>query len=147
MGFAGGVRMGLCFTVLGSGSSGNASLIQAGDFGLLLDAGLGPRQIASRLTMSGRSWDCVHAAVLTHTHGDHWKERTLAQLARRKIPFYCHREHAPAVRRYSKTFTDLEAAGLVRHYEEGREFTVGDCLVCRPLAVRHDDDPTFGFRI
>jgi phosphoribosyl 1,2-cyclic phosphodiesterase len=139
--------MGLCFTVLGSGSSGNASLLEARGFGLLLDAGLGPRQIASRLASSGRSWDAIHAAVLTHTHGDHWKERTFAQFVRRKIPFYCHREHAAALGRYSRNFADLEAAGLVRHYDDGREFALCEDLVCRPLAVRHDDDPTFGFRI
>jgi phosphoribosyl 1,2-cyclic phosphodiesterase len=139
--------MGLCFTVLGSGSSGNASLIQTGSFGLLLDAGLGPRQIASRLAMSGRSWDCIHAVLLTHTHSDHWKDRTFAQLGRRGIPLYCHTQHAPALARYSSCFSALEAARLVRFYEKGQEFAINADLVCRPLPVRHDDEATFGFRI
>ena len=60
------------FTVLASGSSGNSSLLEVDGFGLLLDIGLGPRQLASRLITSGRSWQNVQAVLLTHTHGDHW---------------------------------------------------------------------------
>ena len=49
---AGGPR----FTVLASGSSGNASLLEADGFGLLIDIGLGPRQLTARMAASGRSW-------------------------------------------------------------------------------------------
>ena len=55
--------MGLRFTVLASGSAGNASLIETGGFGLLLDAGLGPRQLATRLAAVGASWQDVHAVI------------------------------------------------------------------------------------
>ena len=41
--------MPLRFTVLASGSAGNASLLQIDGFGLLVDAGLGPRTLAGRL--------------------------------------------------------------------------------------------------
>ncbi len=61
---------------------GNATLIESGDFGVLIDAGLGPRQLASRLAAVGRSWAAVNAVILTHTHADHWKDRTLAHLRR-----------------------------------------------------------------
>ena len=73
--------MSLRFTVLASGSSGNASLIEADGFGLLLDAGLGPRILGGRLRQIGLSWSHVHAALLTHTHSDHWSDRTFAQFA------------------------------------------------------------------
>ena len=55
------------FTVLASGSSGNSSLLEVDGFGLLLDIGLGPRQLASRLITSGRSWQNVQA-VLADAH-------------------------------------------------------------------------------
>ena len=77
-----GVEHSVRFAVLASGSQGNASLIQADGFGVLLDAGLGPRMLDDRLRASGHSWDCVHAMLLTHTHTDHWNDRTFAWLVR-----------------------------------------------------------------
>mgnify|MGYP001062133355 CR=1 FL=1 len=38
--------MSLRFRVLGSGSGGNATLVEGGSSRVLLDAGLGPRQLA-----------------------------------------------------------------------------------------------------
>jgi len=81
--------MGLRFTVLASGSGGNATLVECDGFGLLIDAGLGPRQLAARLTAVGASWASIHALLLTHTHSDHWNDRTLAHLVRRRVPVYC----------------------------------------------------------
>src|SRR5215831_19007106 len=103
--------MGLRFTVLASGSAGNASLIETGGFGLLLDAGLGPRQLAARLAAVGASWQDVHAAVLTHTHSDHWTDRTLAHLHRRGLPLYCHPDHHRVLGTYSPGFAALRSAG------------------------------------
>ncbi len=135
------------FTVLASGSGGNVSLLEANGFGLVVDAGLGPRQIATRLRTIGRAWCDVHAVLLTHTHSDHWTEATLAHVARHRIPLYCHPTHARRLRESSAAFADLQAARLVRAYREGSEFAPGPGLRCRPLALDHDDRPTFGFRI
>jgi hypothetical protein len=139
--------MGLRFTVLASGSAGNASLIEAGGLGLLLDAGLGPRQLAARLAAVGAAWQDVGAVVLTHTHSDHWNDRTLAHLHRRGLPLYCHPGHRGVLGAYSPGFRALVAAGLVHEYEAGEEFMLSPGLRCRPLPVRHDGGPTFGFRL
>src|ERR1700757_1830553 len=96
--------MPLQFTVLASGSAGNASLLEADGFGLLLDVGLGPRQLAARLAVHGASWHRVHAALLTHTHSDHWRDTPLAHLRRRGIPLYCHPDHSPALTAYGSAF-------------------------------------------
>ena len=66
------------FCVLASGSSGNCVFVQSDGFGFLIDFGIGPRFIASRLAAVGATWRDVHAVFLTHTHTDHWKELTLA---------------------------------------------------------------------
>src|SRR5207249_5905278 len=128
--------MGLRFTVLASGSGGNATLVEAGAFGVLIDAGLGPRQLAGRLTAAGRSWADVHAVVLTHTHSDHWRDRTLAHLLRRRIPLYCHLDHHRGLRPYSAAFPDLLAAGLVRPFEPEQDFELSPSLRCRALPIR-----------
>src|SRR5947209_5318536 len=100
-------RMPFQFTVLASGSGGNASLLEADGFGLLLDVGLGPRQLAGRLAAARASWAKVHAVLLTHTHSDHWNERTLAHLHRHGIPLYCHAGHHEGLRAYSEAFSLL----------------------------------------
>jgi phosphoribosyl 1,2-cyclic phosphodiesterase len=139
--------MGLRFTVLASGSAGNASLVQVDGFGVLLDAGLGPRQLGDRLRAAGHSWAGVQAMLLTHTHTDHWNDRTLTWLARRRVPLYCHPEHHGVLARYSAGFAQLHEAGLVRSFAHGEELSLAPGLRCRPVAVRHDSGATFGFRL
>ena len=134
------------FTVLASGSAGNASLLQVNGFGLLLDAGIGPRLLAQRLAKAGASWDDIHAVLLSHTHGDHWGERTLAHLLRRKIPLYCHAAHHDGLAGYSENFANMRDENLVLEYEAGKGFAPASGLHCRPLALRHDCLGTFGFR-
>ncbi len=136
----------LRFTVLASGSAGNASLLEAGGFGLLLDAGLGPRQLAARLAGAGSSWPAVHALLLTHTHTDHWHDRTLAHLHRRNLPLYCHDGHRDTLEACSPAFTALHQANLVRRFEADQEIELAPGLRCRPLPIRHDCGATFGFR-
>jgi phosphoribosyl 1,2-cyclic phosphodiesterase len=63
--------MRLRFRVLGSGSSGNATLVEAGDTRLLLDAGLGPRDLAERLQSAGVDPASLSAILLSHEHQDH----------------------------------------------------------------------------
>ncbi len=63
--------MKLC--VLGSGSSGNAVLMQSGHTRILIDAGFGPRAIARRLLSVGVNPGSIQAVVVTHEHTDHIK--------------------------------------------------------------------------
>jgi ribonuclease BN (tRNA processing enzyme) len=139
--------MGLRFTVLASGSAGNATLVEADGFGVLIDVGLGPRQLASRLSTAGLSWSDVHAVLLTHIHADHWKDRTFAHLHRRGVLLYCHPEHDNALREAGLAFARLSEAGLVRVFSAGESFDLSPGLRCRALPVRHDGGATFGFRL
>jgi phosphoribosyl 1,2-cyclic phosphodiesterase len=146
-GIAGDVQMGLRFTVLASGSGGNATLVECNGFGLLIDAGLGPRQLASRLAAAGASWASVQALLLTHTHSDHWNDRTLTHLLRRRIPIYCHPGHHRVLETWSENFPPMKAARLVRDYEAQDDFHLTPGLRCRPLPISHDSGFTFGFRL
>jgi phosphoribosyl 1,2-cyclic phosphodiesterase len=139
--------MAIRFTMLASGSTGNSCLVRTDRFVLLIDIGLGPRQLAAQLAAAGASWRDIDAVLLTHTHGDHWKERTLARLRQRQIPLYCHRGHQQYLHEASEEFVSLVAAGLVRTYRAGAELQLTDDLRFRPLPLSHDSGPTFGFRI
>jgi hypothetical protein len=138
--------MTLKFTVLASGSSGNACLIQVDGFGLLLDAGLGPRHLAARFANIGATWNRIRAALLTHTHYDHWKNATLRFLLQRKIPLYCHKDHHAVLAAYGSAFRALVQANLVQEFEAGRGFRLAPGLCCLPVALHHDSKGTFGFR-
>jgi phosphoribosyl 1,2-cyclic phosphodiesterase len=57
--------------VLGSGSDGNATLVEGGGARVLLDAGLGPRQLEERLASAGVDPTGLDAVFVSHEHGDH----------------------------------------------------------------------------
>jgi phosphoribosyl 1,2-cyclic phosphodiesterase len=135
------------FCVLASGSAGNAALVQLDGFGILIDAGIGPRLLGARLAAVDASWEKVNAVLLTHTHTDHWKELTLNQLRRYGIPLYCSPRHHESLSRIDGHFANLRAAKLVRSFEAGDRLELSPGLTCRPIAVPHDADPTFAFRI
>ncbi len=65
--------MSLRFRVLGSGSSGNATLVEGGGTRVLIDAGLGPRTLAERLQSAGVDPTSLAAILVTHEHSDHSK--------------------------------------------------------------------------
>jgi phosphoribosyl 1,2-cyclic phosphodiesterase len=135
------------FCVLASGSAGNCAFVQGDGFGLLIDAGLGPRLIASRLASIGASWRDVNAVLLTHTHSDHWKDWTLGLLRRQGVPFYCSPRHHDGLNRCGGEFEPLLAADLVRSIDASNTLELTAGITVRPIAVPHDADPTFAFRI
>src|SRR5438067_444969 len=95
------------FTALASGSAGNACLIEADGAGVLLDFGLGPRTLASRMAARGLGWRHVTVALLTHTHSDHWHELTLVHLSQLGVRLCCHTSHADQLGGQSDGFNSL----------------------------------------
>jgi phosphoribosyl 1,2-cyclic phosphodiesterase len=59
--------------VLGSGSSGNAVLVESGESRVLVDAGFGTRTLSMRLRAIGVAPASIEACVVTHEHTDHVK--------------------------------------------------------------------------
>ncbi|MEO7086766.1 MAG: MBL fold metallo-hydrolase, partial [Gemmatimonadaceae bacterium] len=57
--------------MLGSGSSGNAVLVQCDDSRILIDCGFGVRAIAKRLKSIDVAPESIDACFVTHEHGDH----------------------------------------------------------------------------
>ena len=69
------------FASLGSGSRGNATLIESGDTRLLVDCGFSARETEQRLAQLGVAADTLDAVLVTHEHGDHI--RGVGAMARR----------------------------------------------------------------
>ncbi|HEX9941578.1 MAG TPA: MBL fold metallo-hydrolase [Thermoanaerobaculia bacterium] len=73
--------------ILGSGSGGNAVIVESGPHRLLVDAGFSCREIVKRMKRLEFDPSSLGALVLTHEHGDHC--RGAQRFAKRfKLPVY-----------------------------------------------------------
>lgn len=116
------------FAALGSGSKGNALLVEAGSTRVLVDCGFGPREAAARLARLGLAPDQVDAVLVTHEHADH--VGGVAACAAR-FGWAIHASHGTAA-----------AAGqladrAVRRFDSHAGFAIGD-LEVHPYPVPHD---------
>ena len=123
----------LRFRSLASGSSGNATLIEASD-GLhrtrvLVDCGLGLRQLIARLAAEGLGPADLDGIFITHEHGDHIGCAPML-VARYGVPLWT----SAGTAQYA-AFAGLESAlNLVR---DGQVFAIGG-LQLHPFTVPHD---------
>ena len=123
----------LRFRSLASGSSGNATLIEASD-GLhrtrvLVDCGLGLRQLIARLAVEGLGPADLDGIFITHEHGDHIGCAPML-VARYGVPLWT----SAGTAQYA-AFAGLESAlNLVR---DGQVFAIGG-LQLHPFTVPHD---------
>jgi phosphoribosyl 1,2-cyclic phosphodiesterase len=121
------------FSSLGSGSSGNATLVEAGDPArptrLLVDCGFSLRELGRRLALRGVEPAQIDAVFVTHEHGDH--VGCALTLARRHGVRLCMSAGTWAALRQ-----DVEPAGL-HLLACGDTLDVG-ALQLKPFAVPHD---------
>ncbi|MDG1165118.1 MAG: MBL fold metallo-hydrolase [Porticoccaceae bacterium] len=61
------------FASLGSGSKGNATLIEWRDTCIMVDCGFSIRDTTQRLAKLGKTPEDLSAILVTHEHSDHWK--------------------------------------------------------------------------
>ena len=61
------------FASLGSGSKGNATLVEWRDTCLMIDCGFSIRDTTQRLAKLGKTPQDIDAILVTHEHSDHWK--------------------------------------------------------------------------
>ena len=116
------------FASIGSGSRGNATLVEVGRTTLLIDCGFSASQASKRLARLGKTPDDLSAVVVTHEHSDHIGG--VAALARRyQLPVYL----TPGSARHPK-LADLPEARLFNCHER---FAIDDIEV-HPFPVPHD---------
>lgn len=77
------------FTILASGSSGNAALLETGKRRWLVDAGLSARRLEERLQAVGVEPSSLSGVFLTHEHADHARGLHVF-LRRHSLPLYCN---------------------------------------------------------
>ena len=121
---------GLRFASLGSGSRGNAMVIEARGTRVLLDCGFGPRELTSRLLRLGLAPDDFAAILVTHEHSDHSAG-----------VFKCARRHELGIflthGTQLATLNDQSQALPLHLIDSHQPFTIGE-LEIHPFPVPHD---------
>lgn len=118
------------FASLGSGSRGNALLVEAGATRLLLDCGFGPREIASKLSRLGLSPEDLSGILVTHEHSDHIAGAYKLATRHRLAVWMTHGTFAAAPQGRS-------GIPRVQLIDSQQFFQVGD-LQIHPFPVPHD---------
>jgi phosphoribosyl 1,2-cyclic phosphodiesterase len=123
--------------VLGSGSSGNTTLVEAQGTRLLVDAGLSCREMGERLESAGVDPATLSAVLVSHEHQDH--ARGAAAFSRR----WGVRLMGSRGTRAALSLPDGDIAGY-DVLEPNQVRQVG-AITVRPLPVPHDAAAPFAF--
>ena len=118
----------LRFSSLGSGSKGNAALVESGSTSILIDCGFSVKQIETRLERLARNAGNLTAILITHEHSDH--VAGLAAVTQRyRTPVWITRG----------TFQGLADKNIpdVNFFKSHSAFSIGDINVI-PAPVPHD---------
>ena len=121
------------FCSLGSGSSGNATVVEARSgtttSRVLIDCGFSLRELTHRLARAGlATWD-LDAVFITHEHGDHVGCAVTLAL-RHNLPLWMSRGTWRAI-------GEPAVGPLLRLARDGQAIVVGD-LQLSPFTVAHD---------
>jgi phosphoribosyl 1,2-cyclic phosphodiesterase len=116
----------LRFISLGSGSRGNASLVEFGSTLLMVDCGLPLKIVEERLQAVERQPRDITAILVTHEHGDH--AQGVAMFAKR---------YNTAVWMTPGTASAMPTITRVRHLSAHRSLAIGGIDV-QPYPVPHD---------
>ncbi|HEV7373838.1 MAG TPA: MBL fold metallo-hydrolase [Pyrinomonadaceae bacterium] len=138
------------FTVLGSGSTGNAILIAANETRVLVDAGMSAREIARRLSLVGCDASQLNGVIVTHEHSDHAGGLRVL-LKNLDCPVYISGKTREAyIREHSHNSSDepRKRADALRdrteEIESSKDFKIG-AIDFHPFTIPHDAADNFGF--
>jgi phosphoribosyl 1,2-cyclic phosphodiesterase len=129
------------FCSLGSGSTGNATVVEAGDGGcvtrVLIDCGFSLRELDLRLARAGLCSADLDAVFVTHEHGDHIGS-AIALARRDELPLWMSRGTWRAVRR-------PQLPEPIRFARDGEPVVIG-ALELHPFTVAHDAEEPLQLR-
>ncbi len=125
------------FTVLGSGSAGNCSLLETPSARILIDAGFSGRQIRSRLEKIRSSHEGIDAVLVTHEHSDHTRGLNVIG-GKWQVPVFANRMTREAIE------SGLKAEVSWKQFSSGDSFFIGDVEV-ESFCLPHDAHDPVGF--
>ena len=121
-------------TVLGSGSEGNATVVESNGVSVLIDAGFSGKDLEQRLEIAGVNASELAGIIITHDNGDH--TRGMGVLARRfGVPLYLTERTLAACAGL------LNGKEPVRQYASSQPFRIGPFEIEPFLTVHDAADP------
>jgi phosphoribosyl 1,2-cyclic phosphodiesterase len=136
-------RISFRVSILASGSSGNSTLLETGHTALLVDAGLGKKEMLRRLEALGRPRPArVDAILISHEHTDH--SSGLGQMQREwDCPAYLTE---PTHREILRMLAESAGKNLerVEYIRAGERFEIGDIEIT-PFTIPHDAADPVGY--
>ncbi|RJX37030.1 MBL fold metallo-hydrolase [Paenibacillus pinisoli] len=131
--------MGLRFTVLASGSTGNATIVQSSEKTVLVDAGLSMKKLDELMRERGIAGHDLDALFVTHEHSDHIKG--LGAFARKyELPIYANELTWGAMERHVGTIA-VEKRVIM---ETGEALDFGSLRV-QSYPISHDAAEPVGY--
>jgi phosphoribosyl 1,2-cyclic phosphodiesterase len=127
------------FSVLASGSTGNAIYVETEETAVLIDAGVSGKQITNSLTEIGADVKKIEALLVTHEHSDH--VRGVGVMSRKQnLDVYATAGTWEGMEKY---VGDIN--GEKQHtFSVGESMTFGD-LKIEPFPISHDAREPVGF--
>lgn len=123
--------------IIASGSKGNATLLQAGDTAILIDAGISARRIKKGLAQAGVKPQELSGIFITHEHTDHING----------LPVFCRHAQIPVFANERTWF----ASGVLGKIESKYRRMLPDDIMrigdisLKPFSVSHDAAQPVGF--
>ena len=138
----------LYYSILASGSSGNATYLETAHHRILIDAGLSGKRLEERMQAIGRSLKDVEALFVTHEHSDH--VQGVGVLARRYgMDVYANAKTwqamAKKVGQIPLAQKNIIEPGKVKDFGdlEVESFAVSHDAACPQFYQMHHDNQTF----
>ena len=124
---------------LASGSSGNAIFFRSKKTSLLIDAGLGYRELVKRLATINKKIDQIDAILITHEHKDHIHGlKTI--IPKKNIFIFSNLETAKAIYNHHKEMFSFKI------FTTDEPFVFQD-LIIKPFSISHDAIEPVGFTL
>lgn len=131
--------MGMRFSILASGSSGNAAVIQTKEVTLMVDAGLSGRKLDQLLAEREIQGEQLDGIFVTHEHSDHIKG--LGVLSRKyKLPIYANEKTWQAMSKHIGQIDDEQRKII----ETGQSISFGS-LIVNSYPISHDAADPMGY--
>ncbi|HEY1424040.1 MAG TPA: MBL fold metallo-hydrolase, partial [Candidatus Acidoferrum sp.] len=137
-------RIAFRISILASGSAGNSTLLETEHTALLIDAGLGKKEMLRRFEALGRQKpDHLDGILVSHEHSDH--SNGLGQLQRewKCLAFLTEPTHR-VIQQMLKDQGIKKTIDHVQYVHPGEKFEIGDIEVT-PFAIPHDASDPVGY--
>jgi phosphoribosyl 1,2-cyclic phosphodiesterase len=132
--------------VLGSSSSGNATLFWDDRTTVLVDCGFSPRYLRSSIESLDLQIPSIGGLLFTHAHGDHVNDQSVDLFLSNGIPLFIRRELSTVLKRLYPSIARAAGKGML-HTFDGDGTEIGS-LSIESFSLPHDaPGGCFGFTL